>query len=68
MVIRTRRRLINAAKALRDNGEVPHAVDHPEVYEQRSGGIVLKRDENWLTGTEHLRKAFVKHEKLMPYR
>jgi phenylpropionate dioxygenase-like ring-hydroxylating dioxygenase large terminal subunit len=68
MVIRTRRRLINAAKALRDTGEVPHAVDHPEVYEQRSGGIVLKRHENWLTATEHLRKAFATHEELLPYR
>jgi phenylpropionate dioxygenase-like ring-hydroxylating dioxygenase large terminal subunit len=68
MVIRTRRRLINAAKALRDDGEVPRAVDHPELYEQRSGGIVLKRDQNWLSATEHLRKAFVRHEDPLPYR
>ena len=68
MVIRTRRRLLSAAKALRDQGEVPYPVDHPEVYEQRSGGTVLKRDQNWLTATEHLRKAFVKHEELLAYR
>ena len=31
MVIRTRLALIRAAQALRDNGEIPPGVDHPEV-------------------------------------
>ena len=31
MIIRTRRRLINAAIALRDHGTVPPGVDDPQV-------------------------------------
>jgi hypothetical protein len=55
MVIRTRRRLINAAKALRDHGVEPPAVDEPHVYRTRSGGVLLPRDADWQTATEHLR-------------
>ncbi|HEU0167584.1 MAG TPA: Rieske 2Fe-2S domain-containing protein, partial [Chloroflexota bacterium] len=36
MIIRVRRRLIAAAKALRDSGITPPGVDTPEVYRQRS--------------------------------
>lgn len=61
MVIRTRRRLLNAMKALRDNGAVPYPVDHPEVYEQRSGGVVLPREAHWLDATQDLRRALVEH-------
>ena len=58
MVIRTRRRAINAAKALRDNGEVPPGVDDPKVYRYRSGGVILPRAANWLEATKELRQAF----------
>ena len=61
MVIRTRRRLINAAKALRDNAVVPPGVDDPEVYRYRSGGVILPRAADWLEATRELRKAFVQH-------
>src|SRR5512146_699321 len=37
MIIKTRRRWIAAAKALRDEGVVPPGVDNPEFYRQRSG-------------------------------
>ena len=37
MVIRTRRRAIGAARALRDSGEIPPGVDDPAIYRQRSG-------------------------------
>ena len=57
MVIRTRRRAISAAKALRDNGEVPPGVDDPKVYRCRSGGVILPRDANWLEATKELRHA-----------
>jgi len=59
MVIRTRRRLIDAAKALRDDGTIPPGVDEPEIYRQRSGEVVLPRDADWWEATEELRKAFV---------
>jgi len=55
MVIRTRRRLINAAKALRDHGVTPPAVDQPELYRVRSGGVILPRGVDWLAATEPLR-------------
>jgi hypothetical protein len=67
MVIRTRMRLINAAKALRERGEVPPGVDNPEVYRQRSGGVILPRDADWLEATRELRKAYVIHEGLKPH-
>ena len=56
MVIRTRLRLINAAKALQESGETPPGVDRPEVYRVRSGGVVLPRDADWLQATEDLRR------------
>ena len=41
MIIVTRRRLLNAAKALRDHGAIPVGVDRPELYRMRSGGAIL---------------------------
>ena len=58
MVIRTRRRVINAARALRDNATTPPGVDNPAVYRHRSGGVVLPRDADWLEATKGLRQAF----------
>jgi phthalate 4,5-dioxygenase len=58
MVIRTRRRVIGAARALRDAGTVPPGVDSPGVYRYRSGGVILPRDGDWLDATKELRQAF----------
>lgn len=66
LIIRTRRRLINAVKAFRDHGTIPPGVENPESYRQRSGGVVLPRSVDWWEGTTELRKASVKHEGLMP--
>jgi len=60
MVIKTRQRLMRAAKELQEGIE-PAAVDHPEMYAIRSGGVILPKETDWLEGTEELRKAFVKH-------
>lgn len=57
MVIRTRRRAINAAKALRDGGGLPPGVDDPAVYRYRSGGVILPRRADWLDATKELRRA-----------
>ncbi len=57
MVIRVRRRLLNAAKALRDAGAVPPGVDTPDVYMTRVGGIVLPKDAHWWQATEDVRRA-----------
>ena len=64
MVIRTRKRLIDAAKALRDRGQVPPGVDDPFVYAVRSGGVLLPRGANWIEATAELRKAWAKHPDL----
>jgi phenylpropionate dioxygenase-like ring-hydroxylating dioxygenase large terminal subunit len=61
MIIRTRRRLIEAAKALREQGTTPPGADDPSVYAVRSGGVVLPRGVNWVEATSELRKAFVNH-------
>jgi hypothetical protein len=61
LIIRTRRRMIEAARALHKHGVVPPGVDNPEVYRQRSGGVVLPRDANWWDATEEARTVFVAH-------
>jgi phenylpropionate dioxygenase-like ring-hydroxylating dioxygenase large terminal subunit len=55
MIIRTRRRVIRAAQALRDSGTIPPGVDNPEVYRTRSGSVILPRSANWLDATQHAR-------------
>jgi phthalate 4,5-dioxygenase oxygenase subunit len=64
MVIRTRKRLIDAAKALRDRGQTPPGVDNPEVYRVRSGGVMLPNGVDWVKATEGLRQAGVVHSGL----
>jgi hypothetical protein len=64
MVIRVRRRLMAAATALAESGSSPPALDNPDVYAVRAGGVFLDRDEDWLQGTEDLRKGFVSHPEL----
>ena len=61
MVIRTRRRLIQAALAFRDQGTIPPGVDNPEFYRQRSGGVILPRAVDWVEATKELRKAFTEY-------
>jgi phenylpropionate dioxygenase-like ring-hydroxylating dioxygenase large terminal subunit len=66
MIIRTRRRLLNAAQALAQDGLVPPGVDQPEVYRQRSGGVFLPQGPDWVAATEELRQAYVPHPDLNP--
>jgi phthalate 4,5-dioxygenase len=56
MVIRTRRRLLNAAKALRENGTIPPGVDSPGIYHIRSGGTILPRNLDWQEATRAVRE------------
>ena len=58
MIIRTRRKLLASAKALRDNGVTPPGVDSPEVYRQRSGECILPRDVFWWDATKPMREVF----------
>jgi phthalate 4,5-dioxygenase len=43
MIIRTRRRLLEAARALREHGTIPPGVDEPGLYRMRSGGAILPK-------------------------
>ena len=46
MITRTRRRLLMAARALREEGAVPPCVDQPDIFRQvRSGEAVLAADD-----------------------
>ncbi|MEA2641610.1 MAG: hypothetical protein QOF51_3004 [Chloroflexota bacterium] len=66
MIIRTRRRLMDAARALQEHGTVPPGVDNPEVFAVRAGGVILPRGADWLEATAELRRAFVDHPELDP--
>ena len=57
MIIRTRRRYIAAAKALREDGAIPPGVDQPKAYHQRSGQVILPKGD-WWDQTKELRERF----------
>jgi phthalate 4,5-dioxygenase oxygenase subunit len=66
MVIRVRRRLLEAARMLADHGQVPFSVEHPEVYRQRSGGVILSEDADWIEATRDLRQGYADHPEIDP--
>jgi phenylpropionate dioxygenase-like ring-hydroxylating dioxygenase large terminal subunit len=66
MVIRVRRRLMDVARALNERNATPPGVDDPEIYAQRSGGVFLPEEADWLDATAELRRAFVDHPELDP--
>jgi hypothetical protein len=47
MVIATRRKLVKAAKALRDQGIAPPASQDPAAYRKRSCSAILPSDVYW---------------------
>ncbi len=58
MIIRVRRRLMEAALALRDEGVIPPCVDNPEWYGVRSASLVLPKQAKWQQETAEILKAF----------
>jgi phenylpropionate dioxygenase-like ring-hydroxylating dioxygenase large terminal subunit len=64
MIIRVRRRLLMAARALAETGQTPPGVDDPEVFNARAGGVYLPMEADWLEATEELRKGGVTHPQL----
>ena len=56
-IIRTRRLLIDAAKAFAETGTPPPGVHHPEHYRIRTGEIFLPEGADWVEETRELRKA-----------
>ena len=57
MVIYMRRRLLDAARALRDDGVVPSNVDDASLYRIRPASILLPEGESWITATEKARQS-----------
>src|SRR6516162_4411861 len=66
MVIRVRRLLLKAARALAADGTAPPGVDLPEADRQRSGGVILDAGADWVSATRSLREAYVSHPELDP--
>jgi hypothetical protein len=58
MLILVRRRLLEAAKALRDEGTVPPGVDSPQVYRQRTGSFDLPKHLDPWEATQDIRESF----------
>ena len=56
-IIRTRKRLLDAATAFADRGEVPPGVRNPEYYRVRTGEIFLPEGADWVEETAELRKS-----------
>ncbi|HEV7665897.1 MAG TPA: Rieske 2Fe-2S domain-containing protein [Chloroflexota bacterium] len=56
-IIRARKRLMNAARALRDSGGPAPAATQPEAYRLRSASVVLPRSESWIDGSAPFREA-----------
>ena len=56
-IIRTRRRLLDAAKALAANGTVPPGVNDPGSYRVRTGELFLPEGADWVEETRELRKS-----------
>jgi phenylpropionate dioxygenase-like ring-hydroxylating dioxygenase large terminal subunit len=55
MVIAVRRLLLNAAKALRDDGRVPANVYDVDLDRVRSASVILKDGADWVAATEEAR-------------
>jgi phthalate 4,5-dioxygenase len=58
MIIRVRRKLLQAARDLRENGTVPPGVDNPGMYRQRSGWALVPKDTDFWEYLRPLREAF----------
>jgi hypothetical protein len=59
MIIRVRRRLLDAAKALNERNVPPPGVENPWSYRLRSGWAVLPENVDWWEGSRELRETFI---------
>ncbi|MCH7481285.1 MAG: Rieske 2Fe-2S domain-containing protein [Chloroflexi bacterium] len=55
-IIRVRRSLAHAAKALLEAEEPPPGVLHPDIYRVRGAAALLPADADWVAETEEIRK------------
>jgi hypothetical protein len=66
MIIRVRRKLLDAAKALRDQGTTPPGVDTPVAYRLRSGWVVMPEGVDWWEASRELREGFKRQLETSP--
>jgi len=57
-IITFRRIMIQAAKALRDKGEMPPTVDNPSLFAVRGFSAILPKEMNWIEASTEWRRAF----------
>jgi phthalate 4,5-dioxygenase len=57
MVIYVRRRLIEAARALREHGVVPANVDDGSLCRVRAASVLLPEGDSWISATEKARQS-----------
>jgi hypothetical protein len=62
MIIRVRRRLLQAARDLRESGTLPPGVDEPGMYRQRSGWAMVPKEADFWEYLRPQREAFQKVE------
>jgi hypothetical protein len=58
LIIRMRRRVLELARRLAEEGTEPIGVDEPWVYRQRSGWTLLPKGADYWQGTEAMRTEF----------
>jgi phenylpropionate dioxygenase-like ring-hydroxylating dioxygenase large terminal subunit len=63
-IVQIRRRLLDAANALAEEGVTPPGVDDPSAYLQRAGAVKLPIGADWIEQTEALRAPRVQHADL----
>jgi hypothetical protein len=66
MLILVRRRLLEAAKSLRDEGTVPPGVDSPNLYRQRTGSFDLSKELDPWDATKDTRESFQREQAATP--
>jgi phthalate 4,5-dioxygenase oxygenase subunit len=57
-IIRARRKFIQLARQLREQGIVPPGVDTPDVYRQRSGEMIIPRSQDFWQAYQEKRAVF----------
>lgn len=60
MITRTRRRLLQAARALRDEGIMPPGVDDPALYQKIRSGERIMKETDWQAAYEDGMRAAVR--------
>jgi phthalate 4,5-dioxygenase oxygenase subunit len=66
MILQVRRRLIEAVQEWSDHKTPPPALDSPDLYGLRCGGVFLPEGQDLMDGVKDLIKPFVDHPEIDP--